>query len=155
MPARSSRLSGFYRLTVEERRQALLEVTDLSQEAVEALASAEALSEEAADHMIENVVGRFVLPVGLATNFIVDGEEYLIPFVLEESSVVAAASNMARRCRATGGFVSKNDPPIMIAQVQVLDVVDLDAAEAAVMGAEEELMRMCNDRPSTMIAWRA
>ena len=52
--------------------------------------------------MIENVVGRFVLPVGLATNFIVDGEEYLIPFVLEESSVVAAASNMARRCRSTG-----------------------------------------------------
>ncbi|MEC7278452.1 MAG: 3-hydroxy-3-methylglutaryl-CoA reductase, partial [Candidatus Thermoplasmatota archaeon] len=70
MPARSSRLSGFYRLTVEERRQALKEATDLSEEAVEALASADALSEEAADHMIENVVGRFVLPVGLATNFI-------------------------------------------------------------------------------------
>ena len=151
MPARSSRLSGFYRLTVEERRQALLEVTELSEEAVDALANADALSEEAADHMIENVVGRFVLPVGLATNFIVDGEEYLIPFVLEESSVVAAASNMARRCRSTGGFVSSNDPPIMIAQVQVLDVTDLDAAEAAVMGAEEELMRLCNDRPSTMI----
>ena len=64
MPARSSRLSGFYRLTVEERRQALKEATDLSEEAVEALASADALSEEAADHMIENVVGRFVLPVG-------------------------------------------------------------------------------------------
>ena len=87
------------------------EATNLSEEAVEALASADALSEEAADHMIENVVGRFVLPVGLATNFIVDGEEYLIPFVLEESSVVAAASNMARRCRSTGGFVSSNDRP--------------------------------------------
>ena len=107
-------LSGFYRLTVEERRQAL-EATDLSEEAVEALASADALSEEAADHMIENVVGRFVLPVGLATNFIVDGEEVPHSLRLEESSVVAAASNMARRCRSTGGFVSSNDPPIMIA----------------------------------------
>ena len=111
MPARSSRLSGFYRLSVEERRKALLEVTDLSEDAVNALASADALTEEAADHMIENVVGRFVLPVGLATNFIVDGEEYLIPFVLEESSVVAAASNMARLCPPPPKVASIQQPP--------------------------------------------
>jgi hydroxymethylglutaryl-CoA reductase len=151
MPVRSSRLAGFYRLSVEERREALREVCELSDEAMDALADGGALTEEAADHMIENVIGRFTLPLGLATNFVIDGEQYLIPFAIEESSVVAAASNMAKRCRDTGGFRSSNDPPVMLAQVQVLDVEDVNAAEKAVLDAEEELMRICNERPSTMI----
>jgi hydroxymethylglutaryl-CoA reductase len=151
MPVRSSRLAGLYRLSVEERREALREVCDLSDEALSAFADASALSEEAADRMIENVIGRFTLPLGVATNFLIDGEQYLIPFAIEESSVVAAASNMAKRCRDTGGFRSSNDPPVMLAQVQVLDVEDFDAAENAVMAAEEELLRLCNERPSTMI----
>lgn len=151
MPVRSSRLAGFYKLSVEERRAALREASNLSEEALNALTDAGSLSEASADHMIENVVGRYTLPVGVATNFIIDGEEYLIPFAIEESSVVAAASNMAKRCRESGGFTTSNDAPVMIAQVQVLDVQDLDAAEQAVMEAEEELKRLCNDRPSTMI----
>ena len=74
--------------------------------------------------MIENVIGTMSLPVGVATNFILDGKHYVVPFCLEESSVVAAASNMAKRCHASGGFVSNSDGPMMIAQIQLLDIED-------------------------------
>ena len=102
MPVDNSRLKGFYKLSVPERRELLAQLADLTPEQVDAWASSE-LSEDTADRMIENVVGRYSLPIGVATNFIIDGEHYLIPFVVEEASVVAAASNMAKRCQVKGG----------------------------------------------------
>ena len=98
MPVDSSRLEGFYKLSVSERREMLAEIAGLTPEQVEAWSASGELSEEAADRMIENVVGTYSLPIGVATNFIIDGDHYLVPFVLEEPSVVAAASNMAKRC---------------------------------------------------------
>ena len=109
MPVDNSRLEGFYKLSVSERRMKLAEIANLSDEHVQAWAANGELSEDAADRMIENVVGTYSLPIGVATNFVIDGEHYLIPFVLEEPSVVAAASNMAKRCVANGGFRSNND----------------------------------------------
>ena len=121
MPVDKSRLSGFYKLSVEQRRQMVAELAKLSPEAIAALASHGELDEMAADRMIENVIGTMSLPVGVATNFVIDGSPYLIPFCLEESSVVAAASNMAKRCLVKGGFRTSSDGPIMISQIQVLE----------------------------------
>ncbi len=151
MPVDDSRLSGFYKLSVEDRRNKVAQLSGLSPEEIDALASHGELSEAAADRMIENVIGTMSLPVGVATNFVIDGKPYLIPFCVEESSIVAAASNMAKRCLVNGGFRTNNDDPVMIAQIQVLDLPDVEVAAEAVLTAKYELMAMCNSLPSTMI----
>lgn len=145
MPVDSSRLKGFYKLSVPERRSLLADIAGLDDEMVGAWASVGDLSEEVADRMIENVIGTYSLPIGVATNFIIDGEHYLIPFVVEEASVVAAASNMAKRCHSKGGFVSDNDEPVMIGQIQVVGCDDPEAAKMAILSAESELIEACND----------
>jgi hydroxymethylglutaryl-CoA reductase len=127
------------------------ELANLSPEEIAALASHGELNEIAADRMIENVIGTMSLPVGVATNFVIDGSPYLIPFCLEESSVVAAASNMAKRCLVKGGFRTDSDGPIMISQIQVLELDDVEKAGEAILTAKYELMGMCNSLPSTMI----
>tara|TARA_B100000925_G_scaffold44798_1_gene29216 strand:+ start:5146 stop:6444 length:1299 start_codon:yes stop_codon:yes gene_type:complete len=151
MPVEDSRLSGFYKLSVTERRNHIAKLANLSPEDVAALASHGELSEVAADRMIENVIGTMSLPVGVATNFVIDGKPYLIPFCVEESSIVAAASNMAKRCLVNGGFRTNNDEPLMIAQIQVLETNNIEDAKEAVLTAKYELMAMCNSLPSTMI----
>ncbi|MDP7312089.1 MAG: hydroxymethylglutaryl-CoA reductase, degradative [Candidatus Thalassarchaeaceae archaeon] len=145
MPVDNSRLKGFYKLSVKERREMVAELANLDQEAVDALAATGELSEAAADRIIENVIGTLALPVGVATNFIVDGEHYLVPFALEEPSVVAAASNMAKRCHAKGGFISNNTDPIMIGQIQVVNCADPFAAKDALLESAEELVSACNE----------
>ena len=151
MPVEDSRLSGFYKLSVSERREKVAKLSSLSPDEVDALASHGELGEVAADRMIENVIGTMSLPVGVATNFVIDGKAYLIPFCVEESSIVAAASNMAKRCLKMGGFRTNNDNPVMIAQIQILEIEDLSAAKEAILTAKYELMAMCNSLPSTMI----
>ena len=145
MPVDSSRLKGFYKLSVPERRSLLADIAGLDDEMVGAWAWVGELSEEVADRMIENVIGTYSLPIGVATNFIIDGEHYLIPFVVEEASVVAAASNMAKRCHSKGGFVSDNDEPVMIGQIQVVGCDDPEAAKMAILSAESELIEACNE----------
>lgn len=151
MAVENSRLSGFFRHSVAERRAIVAEMANLTQEQVDALEACGALSEDSADRMIENVIGTMSLPVGIATNFVIDGKHYLIPFCLEESSVVAAASNMAKRCLKNGGFSTNSDAPMMIAQLQVLDCQDWKKAEQDILEAADELMALCNSLPSTMI----
>jgi len=151
MPVDDSRLSGFYKLSVEERRAMIAKLANLTAEEVSALSKTGELDEEAADRMIENVIGTMSLPVGIATNFLIDGKSYLIPFCVEESSIIAAASNMAKRCLVKGGFKTDNDDPIMIAQIQVLDIENVEEAAESVLTAKYELMAMCNSLPSTMI----
>jgi len=151
MPVDESRLSGFFKLSVEERRAKVAQLANLSQNDVDALANHGELSEDAADRMIENVIGTMSHPVGVATNFVIDGSAYLIPFCVEESSVVAAASNMAKRCLIKGGFHTSNDKPVMIGQIQVLGLEDTEAAGEAILTAKYELMAMCNSLPSTMV----
>jgi hydroxymethylglutaryl-CoA reductase len=129
---------------VPERREKLAELANLTKEQVGAWANAE-LSEDTADRMIENVIGRYSLPIGVATNFIIDDEHYLIPFVVEEASVVAAASNMAKRCQTKGGFRSNNTEPIMIGQIQVVDCEEPEASKDAILAAKDELIQACND----------
>ena len=122
----------------------LAELAGLSDEQVQAWADAE-LDEGTADRMIENVIGRYSLPIGVATNFIIDGDHYVIPFVVEEASVVAAASNMAKRCQKNGGFVSNNTDPVMIGQIQVVGCEDPEASRDAILAAKDELIESCNE----------
>ena len=145
MPIENSRIGGFYKLSVSERRKLLAEIAELSDEQVEAWADSGELDEESADRMIENVVGTYSLPIGVATNFVIDGSHYAIPFVLEEPSVVAAASNMAKRCLANGGFSSNNDDPVMIGQIQVVGCEDPNGAMESILATKEELVSKCNE----------
>jgi hydroxymethylglutaryl-CoA reductase len=142
----NSRIGGFYRLTVEERRRKVAEALGLSGAEVEALNAADALPLDVADIMVENAVGTFALPFGVALNFRVNDRDHVIPMVVEEPSVIAAASNAALVARAGGGFFAEADPGAMIGQIQLVDVPDpgaaverIGAARARLLAAAEEL----------------
>ncbi|MDC1420322.1 hydroxymethylglutaryl-CoA reductase, degradative [Euryarchaeota archaeon] len=145
MPVENSRLEGFYKLPVSERREMLAEIANLKDEHVNAWSMHGELDEESADRMIENVIGTYSLPIGVATNFIIDGEHYLIPFVVEEPSVVAAASNMAKRCINNGGFKSNNDDPIMIGQIQIVGCQNPEKTKIDLLGSKNDLIDRCNE----------
>jgi hydroxymethylglutaryl-CoA reductase len=145
-PSRSSRLSGFYQKSVAERTALVAEWAGLTPDEISILHNGLAVAQ--ADKMIENVVGRYPLPLGIATNFLVNGRDYLVPMVVEEPSVVAAVSFAAKLARAGGGFTTGSTPPVMIAQVQLLSVPDFQAAEAAILAAKAELLAQANTSPS-------
>lgn len=141
-----SRLSGFFKLSVAQRRRAVAEATGLPEARLDELASA-GLDEHRADHMIENVVGRFELPLAIATNFRINGRDVLVPMCVEEASVVAAASNAAKMIREGGGFSAHSDPPWMIAQVQLCraDAThDADAVLEIVQAHASELLALAD-----------
>ncbi len=144
MPIEDSRMPGFHRLSPKERREKLAEAANLDGDHLKAW-EAGTLDNDTADRMIENVVGTYALPIGVATNFVIDGEHYAIPFVVEEASVVAAASNMAKRCLSNGGFKSNNDDPIMIGQIQVVGLDDADSSAERVLSAKTQIIDMCNE----------
>ncbi|MCB9176786.1 MAG: hydroxymethylglutaryl-CoA reductase, degradative [Caldilineae bacterium] len=137
---RSSRLPGFYRLPLARRRAAVARWADLSVEELDLWERG--LDSSRADALIENVVGTYALPVGVATNFLVNGREVLVPMAVEEPSVVAAASHGALMARRGGGFEAKADAPVMIGQVQVIDLPgdDLDAACARIEAQREAIL---------------
>lgn len=138
MTASRSRIPGFYNLPLSER-QARLRAMGVGEQQVVAFATG-GLAAEAADHMIENVVGTYNLPMGIALNFQVNGRDVLVPMAIEEPSVVAGASFMAKLVRAGGGFLASADAPEMIGQMQLLDVADLDTATRAIEVAKRDLL---------------
>ena len=135
----------FYEMGLESRLDILADESGLDSGTLNALSGAKGLSLEAADHMIENVVGTFSLPLGIARNFLVNGRLVQVPMVVEEPSVVAAASYMAKLAAAGGGFQASADPPEMIGQMQILDVTDLDAAEKAIEEEKESLLQKAEE----------
>ncbi len=147
----SSRIPGFYRLSPEERLERVRKLANLSDEEAEAIAKHGSLSIAQADRMIENVIGTFELPLGIATNFLIDGRDYLIPMAIEEPSVVAAASNAAKMARAGGGFVTDATPPVMIAQVQLCDVDDPYSARMEILRIREEIIRKANEQDPVLV----
>ncbi len=130
----------FYEMSPAERLARLAEQTHLDQAGLDALSGAQGLNLAQADHMIENVVGTYALPLGVAQHFLVNGREVPVPMVIEEPSVVAAASFMARLARAGGGFTACATAPEMIGQMQVLDVPDLQQAKAALEAQRDNLL---------------
>jgi hydroxymethylglutaryl-CoA reductase len=142
----SSRIPAFYRLSVEERRRKLVEAVGLNAEDAAELAAPDVMSVEVADTMVENAVGSFALPFGVALNFQVNGRDHIVPMVVEEPSVIAAASHAALMARAGGGFAAETDPGAMIGQIQLVNVPDpgtaverLGAARARLLAAAEAL----------------
>jgi hydroxymethylglutaryl-CoA reductase len=138
MQQRNSRWPGFYKLSIEERRRVAADALGIGLDELTAALEG-GLASDKADKIIENVVGTFSLPFALALNVKVNDVDYIVPMVVEEPSVVAAASNAAKMIREGGGFQAEADPPIMIAQVQLDDVPDGAAACARVLRHEGEL----------------
>jgi len=149
----SSALSGFHKLSLAGRRQVLTERSDLTSEEIDILMSG-GLSTHQADLLTENAIGVLGLPLGLATNFLIDDSEYLLPMAVEEASVIAAVSRAAKIIRRGGGLKSEVDEPIMIGQVQVLDLKDPRVAVKLLHRPEskKEILALANNAIPNMVA---
>jgi hydroxymethylglutaryl-CoA reductase len=132
-------------MSAEERLAVVRAFADLSPTEAAALQGTEGLSLPRAEQMVENVIGVFGLPLGIATNFTINGRDYLIPMAVEEPSVIAGASYAARLAREGGGFAADSDPPLMIGQLQVLGVSDLDGARDRILSAKEDILRRAGE----------
>lgn len=143
----TSRLPGFHKLSPSERREALVK-HGLSKSEVHAFETG--LPAEIRDKLSENVVGRLDLPLGIATNFQVNGRDVLVPMAVEESSVVAAASHAAKIARKHGGFRAKSDDPIMIAQVQLVDVPDFGIAQRNLSAGADAIARAAREASASI-----
>lgn len=148
---RSSRLENLRNLAPDARLDLLAQAAGLSEADRTTLAGRDVLPMSLADGMIENVIGKFELPLAVASNFSINGKDYLIPMVVEEPSVVAAASYMAKIARGCGGFLTSSDQPVMRAQVQVLGLSDPQAARHRLLSAQSELREMCNARDKVLV----
>jgi hydroxymethylglutaryl-CoA reductase len=148
---KSSRLPGFYDLPVQERANLIADWAGLDAEEQAVLAGA-GLEVERADQMIENVVGLHALPLGIGANLLVNGRDYLVPMAIEEPSVVAAASYMARIVRQAGGFAAHTTEPVMIAQMQLLDVPDPWAARFQLLAHKERLLEVANQTDPVVVS---
>jgi len=146
-----SRIPGFYKLSPAERLKIIAEKTSLSVDDIAQLSAG--LSVEQADRMVENVIGIFQVPLGIATNFIIDGREMVIPMATEEPSVIAAASNGARMARGGGGFVTSSTGPVMRAQIQVAGIADPFAARQEILVHKDELTKMANDKDPLLVKY--
>ena len=149
MPEKTSALSGFYKLTPEERQKTIREFADLTDEEISAITAGMELPQ--ANRMIENVIGTISLPLGIATNFLINEKDYLVPMAIEEPSVVAAASNMARIARVKGGFHTSSDEPIMIGQIQIVNVSDAGAIRQNILNRKQEIIDKANEQDSMLI----
>ncbi len=136
----NSRIVGFYALGLAARRAKLAEAFAPQTPPELSAWTTGGLSAETADHMIENVVGMYSLPLGVALNFTINGRDVLVPMVVEEPSIVAGASFMAKLARSNGGFAATSTEPLMIGQLQVLDVEDLNQAAGQVLARKAELL---------------
>ena len=145
----TSRISGFYKLAPADRLSAVAEQAALGADEISQIKSG--LSLEQADKMVENVVGMFQVPLGIATNFVIDGREVLVPMATEEPSVIAAASNGARMAREAGGFLTSSTGPVMRAQIQATGIVDPFAARQAILLHRDELIQMANEKDPMLV----
>lgn len=152
----TSRISGFYNLPPAERRRVVIEGLALTSAQAEALLALletpGGLALAQADKMVENVVGTYALPLGIATNFTVNGRDVLVPMVVEEPSVVAGASYAARLVRAGGGFFAETTEPLMIGQMQVLDLADPAAAAVQVLAGKQRLLDLANSTDPVVVS---
>ncbi|MBN1678566.1 MAG: 3-hydroxy-3-methylglutaryl-CoA reductase, partial [Candidatus Thermoplasmatota archaeon] len=141
---RNSRIEGFYKLQIAERLRIVKEFGALTDEEALALAGLGGVDPTIPDRMVENAIGSFQMPLGIAVNFRINGKDYLIPMAIEEPSVVAAASNAAKMARGSGGFSASSTPPVMIGQVQVTRVSNPAQAKEALLRKRDEILALAN-----------
>ena len=149
---KKSEISGFYKLNPKERVQVVKEFAGLTDEEVNLLQSTGSLGLDLADRMIENVVGAIPIPLGIAVNFLINGKDYLIPMAIEEPSVVAAASYAAKIARVKGGFFTSSTEPVMIGQIQTVDVRDPYLARMMILAAKEEILQKANEQDPMLVS---
>jgi hydroxymethylglutaryl-CoA reductase len=150
--ARTSRFPGFYKVSVEERRALVGEATGADPREIERALEAGGIDADTADKFVENVLGTYALPYGVALNVRVNGRDHVVPMVVEEPSVVAAASNAAKMVRQGGGFASDVDPPLMISQVQLVDVGDVPRAIDAIDARAIEILARADESIPGLVA---
>lgn len=151
MTEQNSNISGFRNLSPSDRFEALTQCINCEPHQLIPLRG-NALPLKLANGMIENVVGQFELPLAVATNFKINEKDYLIPMAVEEPSVVAAASYMAKLARVEGGFSAKSDRPIMRAQIQVMGVKNLAASKSRVLECKDDLIKLANAKDETLVS---
>ena len=148
---RTSRIPGFYKLSIDERLAKLREFAGLSEEEVKLLRNTGNLGDEMADVLIENVIGGMTYPFAVAVNFLINGEEYMVPMVIEEPSVVAAASNAAKVMRRGGGIKSLATDPIMIGQIQIVKLKSPYYAKMEILNHKEEILKIANEQDPILV----
>ena len=148
---KSSKISGFYKLPIKKRIDFVKQFAGLTEEETQLFHSS--LDIEISDRMIENVLGNFELPLGIAVNFLINGKDYLIPMAIEESSVVAAASNAAKIARINGGFTTETSEPLMIGQMQLLNIDDVAGAVSKLINHKKELLQLANAQDKVLVSF--
>jgi len=146
---KSSQISGFYKLPIKDRIEFVKKFSDLNDEDTQLFTSC--LDMDITDRMIENVIGTFEIPLGIAVNFLINRKDYLIPMAIEESSVVAAASNAAKIARINGGFKTECTDPLMIGQIQILNVPDVVSAAKRILDKKKEILKLANDQDKILL----
>ncbi len=143
--AKTSKISGFYKLSPEDRLRIVSEFSGLTEEEASSISATGALSLDAADRMVENLIGVMEVPMGVAVNFMINGRDYLIPMAIEEPSVIAAASNAAKMARDGGGFTTSSTGPVMIGQIQAVGIADPSGARMNILEKKDEIIRRANE----------
>ena len=147
---RDSSISKFFEKTLKERLSAVADFSDLSPDELKIIEDATGgISFEKADNMIENAIGTFSLPLGIATNFRINGKDYLIPMVIEEPSVIAASSKAAKTARIHDGFKAEADESYSIGQIQVVNT-DVQDAIPKIIGASQDILNLANEQSNTL-----
>ncbi|MGD8432099.1 MAG: hydroxymethylglutaryl-CoA reductase, degradative [Nitrosopumilaceae archaeon] len=147
---KDSSISKFFEKSRQERLEIIKNFADLSDEEIKLLENPNGgISFEKADKMVENAIGTFSLPLGIATNFKINGKDYVIPMVIEEPSVIAAASKGAKIARVLGGFEVEADESYSIGQIQMLDV-DNSNAITKIKNSSDEILRIANSKSNTL-----
>ncbi len=149
--AKTSRLPGFYKLSIDERLKIVKEFANLTDNEVKLLKNFGNLGEKIADVMIENVIGGMTYPFAVAVNFLINNKEYLVPMVLEEPSVVAAASHAAKVMRRDGGIKAEASDPIMIGQIQVINLLNPNYARMKVLEHKKEILDLANQQDPILV----
>jgi hydroxymethylglutaryl-CoA reductase len=150
--SKSSEFSGFYKLPVEERVKRLRGFVGLTDDDVALLQKSGALNLDVANRMVENVIGVLPVPLGVATNFLINGREVVVPMAIEEPSVIAAASNAAKMARNKGGFHAATTDPIMIGQIQVVGIQDANRARFEILARKDEILKKANDQDPLLVS---
>lgn len=148
---KKNQLDKFYMKTIEERIEALIELNKTDHRSVADFKADLILPEEISDHMIENVVGTYQLPLGLALHFLIDGQDYLIPMATEEPSVVAAASFAAKTIRLAGGFTTEAQSRMMIGQVALKDIDDKELAIEEIIKNQDQIISIANSAHPSIV----
>ncbi|HEX5921896.1 MAG TPA: hydroxymethylglutaryl-CoA reductase, degradative [Nitrososphaeraceae archaeon] len=133
----------FYEMSLDERLSLLASKSNLTKNGISAVIN-QPLSFDKIDGMVENAVGSFPLPLGIATNFVINGKEYLVPMAIEEPSVIAAASHAAKLAKSRGGFKASAESSIMRGQIQVTNLLDIKKAIQVISKSKESLLRTVN-----------